>query len=180
MTYLFEARNLDGTPIDEKFDNLDETDSKVRDIFTTMISDFVRYGKIQVDGKDVPTFSPSSNDFVSISAKPKLLNNFKYCEMALWAGLTQRLQSASCQYLDALSSTLKTAQDTIRDKTGSINTQFTKNLQQSIKKINAAAPAGNSHNENKSIRSGINKNIPQLVPGNNDNMSHSALGILAG
>lgn len=179
MAYLFEARNLDGTPLNGEIDDLDETDSKVRDIFTTMISDFVRHGKIQIEGKDVPSFSPKGNDFVSISAKPKLLNNFKYCEMALWAGLTQRLQSASCQYLDALSSTLKLTQDTIRDKTSSVNTQLTKNIQQSIKTVDSVT-SGNNRNKNPNDRSGITKKIPQLLSGDDDNMSRSALGILGG
>lgn len=114
MSYIFEARKLDGSPIDEE-ENLTEEDVKVRDIFTQMIADFARNGKISVDNKNVPPFSSKDNNFLQVSSTPKVSNNFRYCEMALWAGLAQRLQTSSCQFLNILDGGLKGAQDLFYD-----------------------------------------------------------------
>lgn len=113
---MFEARNLDGSALeDTNQEKLTEEDVKVRDFFTQMISDFARTGKVSVDGASVPSFSSSTNNFLQVSAKPKVASNFRYCEMALWAGLAQRLQSASCQFLSVLDSGIKDAQSILFD-----------------------------------------------------------------
>ncbi|KAF2885402.1 hypothetical protein ILUMI_20800 [Ignelater luminosus] len=106
LIYLFEARSLNGTAIPDVEEDFTENDRKVRDIFTEMISTFARHGRIDIDKKEIPSFSDKSNNYVQISARPKLLNNFRFCEMALWAGLTERLQSAACSLLQVLDTQL--------------------------------------------------------------------------
>lgn len=106
LSYIFEAKNLDGSEIKEK-EELTEDDRKVRDTFTQMISEFARNGRISINNQNVPSFSSKENNFVQISSKPKLSNNFRYCEMALWAGLPQRLQSSSCQFINVFDNQLK-------------------------------------------------------------------------
>lgn len=96
-------------------ENLTDEDVKVRDFFTQMIADFARNGKISVDNVNLPSFSSKDNNFVQVTAKPKVANNFRYCEMALWAGLAQRLQSSTCQFLNVLDSSLKGAQNLFYD-----------------------------------------------------------------
>lgn len=85
----------------ERQDKLEEDDKKVRDVFTRMISDFARHGKIQIDGQDADPFSSKKNNFIQIKAKPSLAGNFRICEMALWSNLAEKLKSDSCSFLDA-------------------------------------------------------------------------------
>lgn len=96
---------MHGRSLESERDN--EEDSKVRDIFTQMISDFARHGKLNLDGQDVKPFSSSDNNFVQVTSKPKVAKGFRYCEMALWLGLAQRLQSTTCELFKVLDSQLK-------------------------------------------------------------------------
>lgn len=98
MGYIFEARHVNGSRLHDD-EHLTEEDIKVREAFTQIIADFARHGKIQVGGKEVPSFSDSDNNFLQISATPKVAKNFRFCEMALWAGLAQRLQNPLCQLI---------------------------------------------------------------------------------
>lgn len=64
-----------------------------------------RVPKMKSQGdKPWPTFRQGSNDFVSISAEPKTESNFRYCQMALWASLSDPLQSLKCQSVGGLES----------------------------------------------------------------------------
>jgi hypothetical protein len=44
-----------------------------------------------------PPFSEEKNNFVTITSKPSLHSNFRFCQMALWSGIFPRLQSATCE-----------------------------------------------------------------------------------
>ncbi|RZC37122.1 carboxylesterase 1E, partial [Asbolus verrucosus] len=96
LSYIFETQDLEGRSL-ESDEDINEEDSKVRDIFTQMISDFARHGKVSLGDQDVKPFSITDNNFIQISPKPKVAKNFRYCEMALWVGLAERLQSSTCQ-----------------------------------------------------------------------------------
>ncbi|KAI4467459.1 carboxylesterase [Holotrichia oblita] len=101
LAYLFEPLNLDGTPLkDSQISN--QQDEVVRDIFTQTITDFAKDGQIYLHGRAVPAFTGDSNNFVEISSNPEISNKFRYCEMALWAGLGERLKDASCQAQNTL------------------------------------------------------------------------------
>lgn len=101
LGYIFEARHLNGTPLPHQ-EHLTPDDLKVRDVFTEMLSDFARNGKIHIDGAELPAFSSTTNHFLQISAKPKIGDNFRFCEMALWAGLEQRLQDPVCRIISVV------------------------------------------------------------------------------
>lgn len=132
LSYIFEAKNLDGSEIKEK-EELTEDDRKVRETFTQMISDFARNGRISVNNQNVPSFSSKENNFVQISSKPTLSNNFRYCEMALWAGLAQRLQSSSCQFMNVLDDQLKNVGNVLFD---TVNVPITNgNIKQTESKV---------------------------------------------
>lgn len=103
LGYVFEARHINGTSFADP-ENLTEDDLKVREVFTQMIADFARQGKVQVDGQELPSFTSTANNFLQISATPKIGKNFKFYEMALWAGLTQRLQEPFRQIVPAIKS----------------------------------------------------------------------------
>ncbi|KAJ8934126.1 hypothetical protein NQ314_013585 [Rhamnusium bicolor] len=100
LAYLFDVNDIEGNSL-ESGEKLNEDDKKVRDLFTQMISDFARHGKIQVNGKEVEPFSGRKNNFIQISAKPTVADNFKFCEMALWSNLAERLKSNTCSFLEA-------------------------------------------------------------------------------
>lgn len=101
LGYIFEARHINGTLLNDPED-LTADDVKVREVFTQMIADFARHGKVHVGDEELPSFSSAANNFLQISANPKVGNNFRFCEMALWAGLAQRLQDPLCQFLGAI------------------------------------------------------------------------------
>lgn len=105
LAYLFEPLNLDGTPLKES-QMSSQQDEMVRNMFTKTITDFAKDGQIYLHGKIVPTFTSDSNNFIDISSNPEISNKFRYCEMALWAGLRERLMDASCQAQNALLSAL--------------------------------------------------------------------------
>lgn len=88
-----------------------------------MISMFARHGRIHIDKKEIPSFSDRSNNYVQISARPKLLNNFRFCEMALWAGLTERLKSATCQLLQVLDTQVTNVGSVLFDTVNSAGSQ---------------------------------------------------------
>lgn len=136
LSYLFEARNLDGSQINEK-ETLTDEDVKVRDLFTQMISDFARNGKITLGNENVPNFSSEANNFLQITAQPKVANNFRYCEMALWAGLAQRLQSSTCQFLNIIDSSIKGVQNVFFDTIASPKSQV-EQLNTGVKKTGEA------------------------------------------
>lgn len=160
LAYLFEARSLNGTPISEMDSDFTAEDKKVRDIFTDMIATFARHGKIQVDNKDLPAFSDDKNNFMQVSSKPKIGNNFRFCEMALWAGLTQRLQSATCKVLSTIQSQLQNAEFMLFDTIPGIKnpvTQFENNIKDTQNKLTDAIknPLGvfGGNNQNKPMES---------------------------
>ncbi|KAJ8941723.1 hypothetical protein NQ318_023319 [Aromia moschata] len=100
LAYLFEVNDVEGNSL-ETGEKLTDDDKKVREIFTQMISDFARRGRIRINGKEVESYSPEKNNFIQIRAKPALSNNFRVCEMALWSGLLEKLRSDSCSFLEA-------------------------------------------------------------------------------
>lgn len=108
LSYIFDAHDINGVPL-ETNKNLTEDDEIVRNIFTQMISDFVRYGSPRINSQEIKPFSLGQNNFIQIKPKPMLANNFKFCEMALWFKMADRLKSASCSFLDAFNKNIKNA-----------------------------------------------------------------------
>lgn len=114
MAYLFDPHDIHGNPFEET-EELTEDDIKVREMFTQMIADFARHGKVLVNNREVPSFTSSNNHFIQIKPKPEVSSNFKFCEMALWCNIAERLQSKTCQFLNALDTTIKGIEKSLFD-----------------------------------------------------------------
>lgn len=67
-----------------------------------MISDFAKEGKIHIDGQELPIFSSTTSSYLQLTSNPKIDSNFRFCEMALWAGLVQRLQNPLCHMMSVV------------------------------------------------------------------------------
>ncbi|XP_072378373.1 liver carboxylesterase 1 [Diabrotica undecimpunctata] len=109
LAYLFDAYDVEGNPLEH--DNLTADDIKVREIFTQMIADFARYGVPKVNDKPASPFNAKKNNFIKITSSPSLSNNFKFCEMALWCNIAERLKSTTCEFLKALDTSFKNMQN---------------------------------------------------------------------
>lgn len=70
-----------------------------------MIAEFARHGEITINNKKVPSFNSENNNFVQIKPDPVVSDKFKFCEMALWTRIGQRLKSSYCQFLKAVEDT---------------------------------------------------------------------------
>ncbi|CAH0551297.1 unnamed protein product [Brassicogethes aeneus] len=122
LNYLFEANDIFGNPI-ENNEIMNEDDRKVREVFTQMIADFARTGKPIINNKEAPPFSATKNNFIQIKPKPQLSDSFRFCQMALWCNIAERLKSSSCQFLNGLDTTVKGIQEGFFD---TINTTGSK------------------------------------------------------
>ncbi|KAF5274800.1 hypothetical protein FQR65_LT00383 [Abscondita terminalis] len=115
LIYLFEPQTLNGTAIPNADDDFTHEDKIVKNIFTKIIYNFARTGKFNFGHQDYPSFSEKSNKYLKITSEPSYVNDFRFCEMALWAGITERLQSATCKALDVLQSQIKNAESLLFD-----------------------------------------------------------------
>ncbi|XP_071454095.1 carboxylesterase 4A [Hetaerina americana] len=99
LFYLFEPRTVEGA--EEPGLNLTKPDDlNVLDLLTSMVATFVKTGSpsIEIDGKKSEwlPFSDDQSNYLSISSKPTVGSQFKFCEMGLWSGLSSRLLSPEC------------------------------------------------------------------------------------
>ncbi|KAG5346414.1 EST1E Carboxylesterase, partial [Acromyrmex charruanus] len=107
LGFIFNRNTITGEKVSDGR-KLDEADERVTNIFTDMIANFARNGTINTSITNVrsndsswvpdiiPRFSDDTNSFVSITTAPKIMNNFRYCEMGLWTAVPERLQSPTC------------------------------------------------------------------------------------
>lgn len=113
LAYIFELNDIYGNSLESSNVPLYEEDQRVRDIFTQMVADFAKAGKVRLDEREVQPFSSKSNNFIQIKPKPVLANDFKYCEMALWCNLAERLKSTACSFLKAFDTQVKNVEKVI-------------------------------------------------------------------
>lgn len=130
LAYIFSPRNLDGSPLDVQINETEE-DKKVRTIFTDMIYGFIKSSNIHVDNKLVPHFSESANNYIGISMKPRVLNDFRFCQIGLWAGLAERLQTSTCKFLSTVGQGVQAVENVLFN---------TKNLNQGVEKLTGLNP----------------------------------------
>lgn len=81
-------------------------------MFTDLISQFAHQIGQKRKGREVSSsllkqFSEKNNDFTRVKSKPEVSEGFRFCEMALWGGLSERLQSPACKFLDAFGDTVQ-------------------------------------------------------------------------
>ncbi|KAJ8673091.1 hypothetical protein QAD02_004352 [Eretmocerus hayati] len=146
LGYLFEPNDISGRPMSAK-QNFDVEDQLVKESFTELVVRFARYGHLDGDKKseqssflpfNAPSFSQDGS-FLSISSKPQVAKNFKFCEMGLWAGIGERIKSSACSLFQVdLKDPLKTIDKTL-NSFGQIPGQFP--IQPPIPSIPSAIPS---------------------------------------
>nr|AHJ81352.1 carboxylesterase [Locusta migratoria] len=102
LPFLFDALPLDGNKAPgSSFKLTDPDDITVQDLMTSYIAEFAKTGvpvSNATDGKSTwLPFSRSNNNYLQIMKKPMSAKDFRYCQLAVWAGITERLQSTTCQ-----------------------------------------------------------------------------------
>ncbi|KAK9504574.1 hypothetical protein O3M35_010880 [Rhynocoris fuscipes] len=106
LMYLFDIRSIEGAPLENPLIN--ETDSTVREYFCTMVAEFVASGKPRIEGTDEwKPFSAILGNYMVINDRPKLVANFRKCEMGLWTGDYEILRSPECSILHQAAEALK-------------------------------------------------------------------------
>lgn len=119
LAYIFDIHDIEGRSL-ESDEPLSEDDTKVREIYTQMIADFAHSGSISINNQKVAPFSSTSNNFIQIKPKPMLANNFRFCEMALWCGIAERLKSNTCQFLQAVNTQIKNVEESVKSGIGKV------------------------------------------------------------
>ncbi|KAG5886054.1 hypothetical protein JTB14_009503 [Gonioctena quinquepunctata] len=152
LAYLFDAYDIEGNPLDVE-NNLSEDDKNVREFFTQMIADFARHGSPRMNNKDVLPFSSDKNNFLQIRAKPVLAEGFKFCEMALWCNVAERLKSTACSFLNAF--------ENVGNVLGGLLNNTDLSPDKILQKLNNTLDVLNGGNTNKVV--------PNLLPGTNEN-----------
>lgn len=107
LAYIFDLNDIYGNSLESNNVPLSEEDQRVRDIFTQMVADFAKGGKVHLEEREVQPFSSKSNNFIQIKPKPVLASDFKYCEMALWCNIAERLKSTTCSFLKAFNTQIQ-------------------------------------------------------------------------
>nr|CAD7432931.1 unnamed protein product [Timema monikensis] len=103
LPFLFDIFSLEGRSEGPHLKLTDPEDVKVQDIFTELVAQFITSRIPNLPNKPVwPTFSSDTSSYLSISSIPKLSDNFRYCEMALWNGLVSHLQSSTCSAINGI------------------------------------------------------------------------------
>ncbi|XP_046424006.1 pyrethroid hydrolase Ces2a isoform X2 [Neodiprion fabricii] len=114
LGYIFGRNSIIGERLTDggtSAEPVDPEDAEVTDVFTEMIANFARSGELSVPSAKpgfpggnltkIPSFTggkdpAKTNPFVSVTSKPRLVENFRYCEMGLWTGSLERIQSSTC------------------------------------------------------------------------------------
>lgn len=187
LAYLFDAYDVEGNPVEHEHELTDD-DKQVREVFTQMIADFARYGAPKHNDKPVEPFDPKKNNFIQIKPKPAISNNFKFCEIALWCNMPDRLQSTTCEFLGALDHSFKNMQNFLKGLTtqSNLNPQklfenlnLMKNVSnQGINIFNQPALANLAPDKLfKEINEKWKNGIDKLIPTANQNGGLNILGI---
>lgn len=110
LGYIFKENSIFGEP-SQCIEELNEENERVENIFTNLIAEFAKSGKpdIRFSSQNntllpnmLPKFSDEINPFISITSTPRIMEQFRYCEMGMWTGLEKRLQSTSCNFLKSI------------------------------------------------------------------------------
>lgn len=85
LGFVFDRNTITGDKVDDS--NIpEEADERITEIFTDMIANFARNGELNVPNVTdkgtwlpsvIPTFSDTTNSFVSITTAPKSMSNFR-------------------------------------------------------------------------------------------------------
>jgi len=116
LIYLYDVRTVEGKPISGT-ELKDKKDIEMRHNFTSLIAEFVRNGKPRLAnlGDEWPSFTSSKqSDYVVLDENSRIENKFRFCEMGLWGGIPEILQSSFCN-LPGITEILKTVPDLLNN-----------------------------------------------------------------
>ncbi|XP_006607974.2 esterase E4-like [Apis dorsata] len=136
LGYIFKENTISGEP-SHCIEELNEENERVENIFTNLIAEFAKNGKPNItflSQNDTlfpnifPKFSDEINPFISITSTPRIMEQFRYCEIGMWTGLAKRLQSTSCNFLkntvnivDNTQKVKNTVQNYLKNETKNMN-----------------------------------------------------------
>lgn len=129
LIYLYDVRSLEGKQISGT-ELKDKKDIEMRDNFTSLVAEFVKNGKPKLKklGDEWPSFTSSKqSDYVVLDENSRIENKFRFCEMGLWGGVPDILQSTYCN-LPGISDILKTVPDLLQNGVLGDVTEGTVNL----------------------------------------------------
>ncbi|KAL1464595.1 hypothetical protein WDU94_004225 [Cyamophila willieti] len=179
LIYLFDAKSLDGNSQLHKISQPD--DLAMRDRFTTLVAEFARTGTPQLPQSNIKwaPFSAQNNEYLVLSKEPRMEKDFRKCQMALWEGFSEILNSQQCQLLNlqkllgsqkgllggltGFNSAGKRVQDIQRIR-GSLTGGLTggnKNINKIVDPFGIAKPHGGAAGDNNA-RPGIDKLVDPL------------------
>ncbi|KAJ6647592.1 Esterase E4 [Pseudolycoriella hygida] len=106
LVYLFDVRDLNGAPIHSE--PFHENDEQVRNSFTDIISNFVRYDgnkDTKKSGGIFSLFETGGESFIKIDAGVTVEKNFRSCQLSLLGATVNSVTSSMCSVLvDEISS----------------------------------------------------------------------------
>ncbi|XP_015363502.1 PREDICTED: fatty acyl-CoA hydrolase precursor, medium chain [Diuraphis noxia] len=129
LIYLYDVRSIEGKQISGT-ELKDKKDIEMRDNFTSLVAEFVKNGKPKLKklGDEWPSFTSSKqSDYVVLDENSRIENKFRFCEMGLWGGVPDILQSTYCN-LPGISDILKTVPDLLQNGVLGDVTEGTVNL----------------------------------------------------
>ncbi|KAE9531293.1 hypothetical protein AGLY_010499 [Aphis glycines] len=129
LIYLYDVRSIEGKQISGA-ELKDKKDIEMRDNFTSLVAEFVKNGKPKLKklGDEWPSFTSSKqSDYVVLDENSRIENKFRFCEMGLWGGVPDILQSTYCN-LPGISDILKTVPDLLQNGVLGDVTEGTVNL----------------------------------------------------
>ncbi|XP_043508578.1 esterase FE4-like [Frieseomelitta varia] len=107
LGYIFKENTITGESV-QCDEESNEENERVENIFTNLIAEFARSGTPNITFSSqsdsllpnlFPKFSSKTNPFISITSTPRIMKQFRYCEIGLWTGLAERLKSNTCNFL---------------------------------------------------------------------------------
>ncbi|CAI6348996.1 unnamed protein product [Macrosiphum euphorbiae] len=116
LIYLYDVRSIEGKQISGT-ELKDKKDIEMRDNFTSLVAEFVKNGKpkLKILGDEWPSFTSSKqSDYVVLGENSRIGNKFRFCEMGLWGGVPDILQSTDCHF-QGISDILKTVPDLLQN-----------------------------------------------------------------
>ncbi|XP_025421491.1 fatty acyl-CoA hydrolase precursor, medium chain-like isoform X2 [Sipha flava] len=159
LIYLYDVRTIEGRPIIGT-ELKDKKDIEMRNNFTSLVAEFVRNGKPRLKklGDEWPSFTSSKqSDYVVLDENSHIENKFRFCEMGLWGGIPDILQSSYCN-LPGISDILKTVPDLLKNGILGDVTEGTVNLLGNPLNAVGGLLTNNDNSNQNGLLSGLNNN----------------------
>lgn len=157
LGYVFHANDIFGRKIRSTRESPDE--ENVIETFTSMIAEFAKTGRPKISTK----FLNNDTSFISVTDKATTMKNFRYCEIGLWIGAVDRLNSASCSVLKVTTETVERLSTEIVDLVSSPVDTIENIGGKFIPKIVPNIPVGKEAiNSKNPVESTVSKIFPKI------------------